>query len=246
MKKSFLAAPPVHRNSNDSLQNQQLNFKKRFNIEAIIVFSLLFLLVVFLAVTFLTSGTIAAPLPYQTWQERYKFSTGGADIPPTEFNERLDSSVETVKRTSIYRNGINRSGGIALPVFPTEGRLTGGFGGRSNPFGAGGGEFHAGLDVAAPTGTGVLAAADGVVTFSGWKGGYGNVIIIEHDGQQVVTRYGHLSRRYVEEGDTVTAGRLIGSVGSTGRSTGPHLHYEVRIDGKPTNPLAYHSQSQTE
>lgn len=242
MEKNISAAV-VRPQIDNSFYARKNRFKNHSLTEAIIVFSLLLFFFAFLLFVFFTSKTNAAPFSFALIYEQK--SIGGINLSSDEFSSSANFS-SGVNKASIYRNGRDRTGGIALPVFPAEGRLTSRFGGRSNPFGTGGGEFHAGLDVAAPTGTAVLAAADGIVTFAGWKGGYGNVIIIEHDGQQVVTRYGHLSRIYVKEGDTVTAGRLIGSVGSTGRSTGPHLHYEVRIDGKPTNPLAYHSQSQAE
>ena len=97
--------------------------------------------------------------------------------------------------------------------------------------------MHTGIDYAAPQGTKVLAPSDGVVRFRGWKGGYGNAVILAH-GNGLETLYGHLSAFIsgVEEGTSVQAGDVIGLVGSTGRSTGPHLHYEVRIDGQHVNP----------
>ncbi|MDQ4120376.1 MAG: M23 family metallopeptidase [Acidobacteriota bacterium] len=146
---------------------------------------------------------------------------------------------------SIYRNGRDISGGILFPIFPVHGgRLTGNYGMRGNPFDEYGfAEFHAGLDVAAPLGTPVVAAGKGTVTFSGADGGYGNVVIIEHADGKVTTRYAHLARCDVSAGDVVVSGQQIGLVGSTGRSTGPHLHYEVRIDGKTVDPrLVYPSK----
>ncbi|MBL7645566.1 MAG: M23 family metallopeptidase [Candidatus Hydrogenedentes bacterium] len=98
--------------------------------------------------------------------------------------------------------------------------------------------FHDGIDLAVKRGTGITALKDGVVTFSGFKGGYGNTVIVRHeDGLETV--YGHASRNHVREGETVTAGTLLADAGSTGRSTGPHLHFEVRKDGKSVNPLPY-------
>lgn len=146
---------------------------------------------------------------------------------------------------SIYRNGKDISGGVLFPIFPVHGgRLTGNYGMRSNPFDEFGfAEFHSGLDVAAPLGTPVVAAGKGTVTFSGSDGGYGNVVIIEHGDGNVTTRYGHLARYDVSAGDTVVSGQQIGLVGSTGRSTGPHLHFEVRIDDKTIDPrLVYPSK----
>jgi murein DD-endopeptidase MepM/ murein hydrolase activator NlpD len=99
-------------------------------------------------------------------------------------------------------------------------------------------EYHKGQDIAAPTGTPINATADGVVVVAGWVKGYGNGIYIDH-GNGITTRYGHLSRIDVVVGQTVKQGGHLGLVGSTGRSTGPHLHYEVRVNGQPTSPLNY-------
>lgn len=97
---------------------------------------------------------------------------------------------------------------------------------------------HTGLDIAATSGTDIVAAAGGEVTFSGWKGSYGYLVIISH-GNGVETWYGHCSKLYVSQGDIVEAGKLIAAVGSTGNSTGPHLHLEVRINGSHVNPQNY-------
>ncbi len=118
--------------------------------------------------------------------------------------------------------------------WPVTGMITSPFGWRSNPFG-GGPEFHQGLDIAAPMGTTVTAAAAGTVIMAQWYGGYGNYILIDH-GDHYSTGYGHLSAIYVSIGQVVQRGQAIGAVGSTGQSTGPHLHFEVRIDGKPVDP----------
>src|SRR5205085_9869992 len=96
--------------------------------------------------------------------------------------------------------------------------------------------LHTGVDLAAPTGTPIHAAGDGRVIFSGYRGGYGNCIIIDHGGG-TATLYGHCSRLYAGVGRTVRAGDVIAAVGSTGFSTGPHCHFEVRINGRPVNPL---------
>ena len=99
--------------------------------------------------------------------------------------------------------------------------------------------MHGGIDLAGPVGTPIYATADGIVGRSEWNnGGYGNLVEINH-GQGIQTRYGHMSRRLVEAGTRVRRGQLIGLMGSTGRSTGSHLHYEVRIDGKPVNPIPF-------
>ena len=118
-------------------------------------------------------------------------------------------------------------------IWPTQGYV-------SSPYGLrfGGTEFHQGIDIAAEMGTPIVAAADGVVTAAGWNGGYGNMVDIDH-GSGVVTRYGHASAVAVTVGQQVRRGQVIAYVGSTGRSTGPHLHYEVRVGGQPVNPAAY-------
>lgn len=98
--------------------------------------------------------------------------------------------------------------------------------------------FHRGIDIAAPWGTPIFAPADGVVIFAGTRGGYGTTCFIDH-GYGYQTRYGHCSRLHVKEGDEVKRGQIIADIGSTGRSTGPHLHYEVLVDGSVTDPMAY-------
>jgi murein DD-endopeptidase MepM/ murein hydrolase activator NlpD len=123
-------------------------------------------------------------------------------------------------------------------IWPVIGPLRSGFGGRSNPFGGSSYEFHKGQDISAPWGTPVVATADGVVTIAGWLRGYGWVVYVDH-GNGLSTRYGHLSRIDVEVGRTLKRGEQLGLVGSTGRSTGPHLHYEVRINGEAINPIPY-------
>lgn len=126
--------------------------------------------------------------------------------------------------------------------WPTEGIVTGHFGkwrgGRRS------GHYHAGVDIAAPTGTPIVAPFEGVVTFTGRKGGYGLTVIIDH-GDGVATLYGHNSNILVSEGQRVEKGDLISKVGSTGRSSGPHLHYEVRKEGSPVNPLTWTAKLQT-
>ncbi|MDD4393374.1 MAG: M23 family metallopeptidase, partial [Desulfobacterales bacterium] len=99
-------------------------------------------------------------------------------------------------------------------------------------------ELHKGIDFAAPKGTPVVATADGVVTFSGTKGLLGKLVVIDH-GHGLVTRYGHNSKIFKKRGDKVKRGDIIAEVGSTGRSTGPHVHYEVRLNGVPINPSRY-------
>lgn len=114
---------------------------------------------------------------------------------------------------------------------------TSSYGVRYDPF-TGRTAMHAGLDLAGPTGSPIYATADGVVHRAGWGGAYGNMIDLGH-GKGIATRYGHLSRVLVRAGDRVKKGDVIGRMGSTGRSTGSHLHYEVRVDGRAVNPTPY-------
>jgi murein DD-endopeptidase MepM/ murein hydrolase activator NlpD len=119
-------------------------------------------------------------------------------------------------------------------IWPVEGRLMGGFGERTDPF-SGEGAMHTGVDISAPTGTPVRTTADGIVTLAAWNSGYGQLVVVDHGGG-LETYYAHLSRFTVVEGQEVRRGEQIGAVGSTGRVTAPHLHYEVRIGGAPVNP----------
>jgi murein DD-endopeptidase MepM/ murein hydrolase activator NlpD len=119
-------------------------------------------------------------------------------------------------------------------VWPVSGPITSPFGYRRNPFG-GAPDFHPGLDIGVSTGTTVVAAASGTVIMAQWYGGYGNYILIDHGGG-ISTGYGHLSAFYVSTGQQVQRGQAIAASGSTGASTGPHLHFEVRKNGKPIDP----------
>jgi murein DD-endopeptidase MepM/ murein hydrolase activator NlpD len=122
-------------------------------------------------------------------------------------------------------------------LWPVEGQVTASFGERIDPFN-GEGAFHSGVDIGGGYGAAVVAPADGMVTFSDQLGGYGRAIMIDH-GNGISTRYGHLSGFAVTAGQSVHRGDVIGYVGTSGRSTGPHLHYEVRINDTPVNPYKY-------
>ena len=122
-------------------------------------------------------------------------------------------------------------------LWPVEGQVTGSFGERIDPFN-GEGAFHSGVDISSAYGHAVVAPADGVVTFADFFGGYGKAIMIDH-GHGISTRYGHLSGFAVTAGQQVHRGDTIGYIGLSGRSTGPHLHYEVRINDTPVNPYKY-------
>lgn len=120
-------------------------------------------------------------------------------------------------------------------IRPVNGRLSSGFGWRRNPMGGSGSEMHRGVDIAAPSGTPVVATGAGTVIFSGWSGAYGNKVIIDH-GLGIQTLYAHNSSNLVRVGQAVSRGDTIARVGSTGRSTGPHVHYEVIVNGTAVNP----------
>ncbi len=122
-------------------------------------------------------------------------------------------------------------------IWPARGWVTSDFGIRTDPY-TSERSMHRGLDIANEIGTPVFAPSDGVVIFDGTEGGYGNVLVLDH-GYGVRTRYGHLNKILVKLGDKVKRGQQVAAVGNTGRSTGPHLHYEVRINGIPENPRKF-------
>jgi len=122
-------------------------------------------------------------------------------------------------------------------IWPTSGDVTSRFGWRNSPFG-GGGDWHPGIDIANSSGTIITATANGEVIQSEWYGGYGNMIQIDH-GNGITTVYGHNSQNIVHTGQVVKKGQAIGYMGSTGYSTGPHVHYEVRVNGTAVNPASF-------
>jgi murein DD-endopeptidase MepM/ murein hydrolase activator NlpD len=128
---------------------------------------------------------------------------------------------------------------LSIPAFlpTTNFSFTSGFGYRYDPFN-GGTALHSGVDMAGPVGTPIMASADGTIVKAGWANGYGNMVEVDH-GRGLTTRYGHLSAINVAVGDHVTQGNQVGAMGSTGRSTGSHLHYEVRINGNAVNPMPF-------
>jgi murein DD-endopeptidase MepM/ murein hydrolase activator NlpD len=126
-------------------------------------------------------------------------------------------------------------------MWPIEGRVTSSFGERLDPFN-GEGAFHSGIDISGTYGEPVAAAADGIVTYADFMNGYGRLVVVEH-GHEITTRYGHLSGFAVTPGQAVRRGDILGYVGLSGRSTGPHLHYEVRIHDAPVNPYKYLRQT---
>ena len=165
--------------------------------------------------------------------------TGGPALPlQADSFAALENKMRNLERSMSANEAALRDRGYTPTVWPVVGKLESGFGGRGNPFGGGSYEFHSGQDIDAAWGDPVVAGASGTVTFVGWQNGYGQLIVIDHGGG-LTTRYGHLSHIDVSQGQTVGRSQFIGRVGSTGRSTGPHLHYEVRFNDEPVNPLQY-------
>ncbi len=126
--------------------------------------------------------------------------------------------------------------GAAPSIWPAQGALSATFGKREDPFGRGGTEAHSGLDISGDRGQPVFATAGGVVESTGWNGDYGNMVTVNH-AFGLVTRYAHLSTMFVRPGDRVERGQTIGQIGTTGRTTGPHLHYELLVNGQLADPL---------
>ena len=144
----------------------------------------------------------------------------------------LESRLQTVRSNVDKRNSL----AAATPsIWPTHGWLSSSMGNRADPL-TGEKDFHPGLDISAGTGDPVYATADGKITTAAMAGNYGNLVVIDH-GYGIETRYGHLSAFKVREGQAVKRGDLLGLVGATGRTTGSHLHYEVRANGRILNPL---------
>jgi len=165
-----------------------------------------------------------------------------APLIPTMVDTLAEYSYLKSINVSRDRNIFTRGDVNVLPgIWPVNGRLMGGYGVRSDPF-SGEGAMHTGVDISAPQGTPVHATADGIVLHAGWNGGYGRCVIIDH-GNGYQTWYAHLSRLDVLEGQEIRQGETLGAVGTSGRSTGSHLHYEVRIGSTPVNPYRFLAHS---
>lgn len=166
-------------------------------------------------------------------------SAEGTLVP--SFAESLEdyNFLQTASSLSLRSRYAARMRTVSTPnIWPVEGRLWGPFGRRNDPFSGEGTEFHPGVDISAPPGTPVHATADGLVVTAGWSGGYGRLVVIDHGGG-TQTYYAHLSRIFVQTGEEVRRGAVVGAVGATGRVTAPHLHYEVRLGSAPVNPYHY-------
>jgi murein DD-endopeptidase MepM/ murein hydrolase activator NlpD len=165
--------------------------------------------------------------------------SGGPALPLDEMGlATLTAKMGRLEEDLKEYEAVLRERGYTPTIWPVNGKLEGGFGGRRNPFGGLGWEFHSGQDIEADWGVPVVSGASGRVTFVGWQNGYGQLVVVDHGGG-LTTRYGHLSHIDVDVDQMVSRGQLLGKVGSTGRSTGPHLHYEVRINDQAVNPLPY-------
>jgi len=166
-----------------------------------------------------------APAP----TEAFAFNSGGP-----EENEQVDGETSEIENQIIAIRA-NIDPAFMPSIWPHAGKINNEFGFRRNPFGGRTYEFHPGMDIDGERGDLVVAPANGVVIKAGWTGGYGNMLEIDH-GNGLTTRYGHLSKIESAVGDQITRGQLIAYIGSTGRSTGPHLHYELRLNDKSINP----------
>jgi murein DD-endopeptidase MepM/ murein hydrolase activator NlpD len=155
----------------------------------------------------------------------------GIDFDITYINEFADFYQQQVL-------GLENALNLAPIGKPFDGKITSGYGYRLNPFTGMGSEFHSGVDFKGIVGDSIKTTGAGVVTFAGFKNGYGRCIIIEHE-ENLQTLYGHLWQIHVKEGEYVKSGQLIGLMGNSGRSKGPHLHYEIIMNGEKINPIKY-------
>src|SRR5260221_2054973 len=187
-----------------------------------------------------TSRKLAAEVPTAQDQAQAMHGQGGPARPVDSAAAlaALESKTAKLERDMRMYESFLRLHGMTPSIWPVMGKLESGVGGRRNPFGGRGYEYHEGQDIDATYGTPVKVAATGKVIVAGRQRGYGNVVYVDH-GNGLSTRYGHLSEIDVSVGQTVIRGQVIGLVGSTGRSTGPHLHYEVRINNQPVDPRPY-------
>ncbi len=161
-------------------------------------------------------------------------TTNNLEVATASVENAAKEMKEENENKSKEEDAIATVNNIKLSVLPVTGRITSRFGERSSLRRS----THTGLDIACTTGTDIKVVSNGTVTFSGKKGSYGNLIIVDH-GNGVETWYGHCSKLYAKVGDKVNAGDVISAVGSTGNSTGPHLHFEIRINGNCVNPQNY-------
>jgi murein DD-endopeptidase MepM/ murein hydrolase activator NlpD len=156
-----------------------------------------------------------------------------------EYNFLRSTNLAGRNRNIFVRGHLN----VLPSMWPVNGRLMDGFGHRADPF-SGEGAMHTGVDISAPFGAAVRGTADGIVVHASWYAGYGRAVIVDH-GNGYQTLYGHLSKVVAIEGQEIRQGEIIGLVGSSGRSTGAHLHYEVRVHSTPVNPYRFLARTTT-
>ncbi len=166
---------------------------------------------------------------------RLKDRRGALEAAEDQLARDSEQIANLIRQKIAASTGVIR--GTGRFVFPANANISSGFGNRVHPI-LGRSRFHAGVDFAAAYGSTIRAADSGRVIFAGWYGGYGQAVIIDHGGG-LSTLYGHASRLFVQEGQAIQQGQPIATVGSTGLSTGPHLHFEVRQNGNPVNPAGY-------
>ena len=196
------------------------------------------------------SAAPSPPNPIASSQASKNLGQGGPDrnldISSPVMAEKLDQGINTLKKEINQQKNLLQNLSKYLQTqlsvvritpnrWPLRGWITSRFGWRQF---RGVREFHSGIDIATLEGTSIRAAADGNVEFSGWNAGYGKLVIINH-GRGISTYYGHNSSNLVSAGQFVKKGTIIARVGSTGRTTGSHLHYEIRVNGNPVNPFKY-------
>jgi murein DD-endopeptidase MepM/ murein hydrolase activator NlpD len=164
------------------------------------------------------------------WADRVEESLDGVLAVLDITQSKLSSQAESTEYL--------RTRWIAMPTdWPLEGTLTSGYGYRRSPF-DGGLKRHTGLDLSAPIGRQIRAPAPGIVTSAGWNEGYGRMVMIDH-GYGVMSRYAHMGVVLVKAGEEIKKGQALGGVGMTGRTTGPHLHYEIQVDGNFVDPMVF-------
>ena len=219
---------PVRHRRDGSLYFQKDNSTQSIAAEVVSLILCISLIIFFIAIALLSPYGVAQA------QTPGKSNVGSLTIAPLALP--LDSQ-PTAADLVLEVNPLRDQSGV-LSRWPISGILTDGFGERHNPFRHKAFEFHSGQDISAPRGTPVVVAEAGVVVFAGWMRGYGQVVIVSHH-DNLSTRYGHLSEVDSSVGQLLEPGTVLGRVGSTGRSTGPHLHFEVRLNDQPVDPLSY-------
>jgi murein DD-endopeptidase MepM/ murein hydrolase activator NlpD len=182
-------------------------------------------------------GGLAAAVEQGVDDRTLAIELGLLDVKLEQLREDLWSREQSLSGLGDYLQAEHRFLSSIPSISPSRGWPTSGFGTRLDPY-TGARQMHTGIDIAAPPGTPVHAPSDGLVVFAGESGGFGRTVNIDH-GYDVVTVYGHLAAIHIKAGERVSRGQVIGEVGNSGRSTGPHLHYEVRVNGVPVDPQRY-------